>query len=118
MGYCMATWVPGPLQNVLLITGVAFLLHKPNLSPVAGAVVLIWAFNFAYVIWQYHIGLRINAQVSGRSRPRLLDMVLVTVLIPVFALWEGAGGLGGAVKHFWQLITRHEKDFLVIAKSL
>ena len=106
----MATWVVGPLQNVLLIAGLGWLLGS-GLSPVALPVAALWAANLAYVVAQYHIGLRANAHASGRVRPTLADRILVTALVPVFALCEGTGGLLGAMQHAGQLVTRREKSF-------
>lgn len=116
MLYCMATWVVGPLQSVLFMAGLGVLLHT-QLSPVAAPVAAVWAANLAYVVAQYHIGLRANAHASGRTRPRLTDRILVTVLIPVFALYEGAGGLLGAAQHLRQVVTGREKTFHMLDKS-
>jgi egghead protein (zeste-white 4 protein) len=116
MLYCMATWVLGPLQSMFLIAGLGLALHS-RLSPVAMPVIALWAANLAYVVAQYHIGLRANAHASGRTRPSLADRFLVTVLIPVFALCEGAGGLTGALQHVKQVVMRREKSFHMLTKS-
>jgi beta-1,4-mannosyltransferase len=118
LGYCVSTWILGPLQNVLLIAGLAWLLREPNLSPVAWPVMIAWAVNMAVVVWQYHTGLRINAHAGGHARPTLADRILVTLGIPVFALMEGAGGFLGAARYAGQALARRQARFDMIAKSL
>ncbi len=60
---------------MLLIAGLGWLLGS-GLSPVALPVAALWAANLAYVVAQYHIGLRANAHASGRVRPTLADRIL------------------------------------------
>lgn len=51
--YCVFSWVIGPLQNVFMVLAVGLLLGNMNTSPVTLALLPIWAFNFAFTIWQY-----------------------------------------------------------------
>jgi hypothetical protein len=75
-------------------------------------VVPVWALNMAYVIWMYWEGLRLNAAVSGSGRRKWWEPWAVILLIPIFGLMEGFGGLRGFVK----FVRRAENKFIVIAK--
>jgi hypothetical protein len=79
---------------------------------VALFVVPLWALNMAYVIWMYWEGLRLNAGASGGGRRKWWEPWAVVLLIPVFGLMEGVGGLRGFVK----FVRRTENKFVVIAK--
>jgi beta-1,4-mannosyltransferase len=112
LGWSVMTWVLGPLQHFAVVLLLAWALGGATTAPVTESVLLLWAINFAYVIWSYWEGLRINAQSSRRPSRRWFEPFLVVALIPLFALLEGLGGLRG----FLKLVTRRKKKFVVIAK--
>jgi cellulose synthase/poly-beta-1,6-N-acetylglucosamine synthase-like glycosyltransferase len=112
LGFSVATWTLSPFQHILGVLLVAWLVGDMNTSPAAQSVVLLWALNFAFVIWTYWEGLRLNAVVSAEGRRRWWEPVAVLCLIPVFALMEGAGVFRGVLK--WA--RREENKFVVIAK--
>jgi egghead protein (zeste-white 4 protein) len=112
IGWSVLTWVLGPLQHLGVVLLVARVMGITSTSPVTESVLLLWVANFAYVIWGYWEGLRLNAHCSRRPGRRWFESVLVVLLIPVFALFEGMGGLRG----FLKFLTRRENKFVVIAK--
>ena len=65
-----------------------------------------------YTIWMYWEGLRLNAGVSARGRRKWWQPIAVILLIPLFGLMEGLGGLRG----FLKFAGRTENQFIVIAK--
>jgi Glycosyl transferase family group 2 len=112
LGYSVMSWVVGPIQNVAVVLLVAILIGDYRTSPVTLFVIPLWALNMAYVIWMYWEGLRLNAGVSGGGRRKWWEPCAVILLIPVFGLMEGVGGLRGFVK----FARRAENKFVVIAK--
>jgi beta-1,4-mannosyltransferase len=112
LGYSVMSWVVGPIQNVAVILFVAVLIGDDRTSPVTMFVLPLWALNMAYVVWMYWEGLRLNAGVSGGGRRKWWEPWAVILLIPVFGLMEGVGGLRGFVK----FARRAENKFTVIAK--
>src|SRR5215469_4652771 len=112
LGYSVMSWVVGPIQNVGVVALAAILIGDHSTSPVTLFVVPLWALNMAYVIWMYWEGLRVNAGVSGGGRRRGWEPWAVVLLIPIFGLMEGFGGMRGFVK----FVRRAENKFTVIAK--
>lgn len=112
LAYSVMSWVVGPIQNVVVIALVAILVGDHSTSPVTLFVVPLWALNMAYVIWMYWEGLRLNAGASRGGRRRWWEPWAVILLIPIFGLMEGFGGLRGFVK----FVRRAENNFTVIAK--
>jgi hypothetical protein len=112
LAYSVMSWVVGPIQNVGVVMLVAVLVGNASTSPVTLFVVPLWALNMAFVIWMYWEGLRLNAGVSGGGRRKWWEPWAVVLLIPVFGLMEGFGGLRGFVK----FVRRTENKFVVIAK--
>jgi hypothetical protein len=112
LGICVATWILGPLQHIGAILLVAWFTGSMNTSPVAQSVVVLWSLNFAYVIWTYWEGLRLNALVSVGGRRKWWEPLAVVALIPVFSVLEGLGGFRG----FLKFVRREENKFVVIAK--
>jgi len=112
LAYSVMSWVVGPIQNVGVVMLVAVLVGNASTSPVTLFVVPLWALNMAYVIWMYWEGLRLNARVSRGGRRKWWEPWAVVLLIPVFGLMEGFGGLRGFVK----FIRRTENKFVVIPK--
>jgi hypothetical protein len=112
LGYSVMSWVVGPIQNVTVVVLVAFLVGDDRTSPASMFVLPLWALNMAYVIWMYWEGLRLNAEASGCGRRKWWEPWAVILLIPVFGLMEGVGGLRG----FAKFVRRVENKFTVIAK--
>jgi beta-1,4-mannosyltransferase len=112
LGYSVASWVVGPLQNVGVVLLIGLLAGDPNTSPVALFIVPLWALNMAYAIWMYWEGLRVNAGVSAGGRRKWWEPWAVVVLIPVFGLMEGLGGVRG----FLKFIRHVDNKFTVISK--
>jgi egghead protein (zeste-white 4 protein) len=108
----VTTWILGPLQHIGTILLIAWFTGSMNTSPVTESVLVLWALNFAYVIWTYWEGLRLNALSSATGRRKWWEPVAVLALIPVFALMEGIGGFRGLMK----FLLRRQKKFVVIAK--
>ncbi|MER7176602.1 glycosyltransferase family 2 protein [Streptomyces mesophilus] len=112
LSVCVATWILGPLQHIAVVLAVGWCIGDMNTSPVAQSVIILWSVNFAYVIWTYWEGLRLNALVSKTGRRKWWEPVAVLALIPVFSVLEGVGGLRG----FLKFARREENQFVVIAK--
>ncbi|HEY8979266.1 MAG TPA: glycosyltransferase family 2 protein [Streptomyces sp.] len=112
LSVCVTTWILGPLQHIGAVLLIGWLLNDMNTSPVTQSVVLLWALNFAYVIWTYWEGLRLNALASVSGRRKWWEPIVVVALIPVFSVLEGLGGLRGFIK----FVKREENKFVVIAK--
>jgi egghead protein (zeste-white 4 protein) len=114
LGYCVSNWVLGPLQNILVVVFVAFLLHIFSLSPASPFVLILWTMNMAFVVWMYWEGYKANIASSADGRRRPLELVCLIVLVPIFSLLEGLGGIRG----FYRLVTGKENEFVVIAKPV
>jgi cellulose synthase/poly-beta-1,6-N-acetylglucosamine synthase-like glycosyltransferase len=109
---CVASWILGPLQHVGTILFVAWFIGDMNTSPVTQSVVILWSLSFAYVIWAYWEGLRLNAIASANGRRKWWEPFAVLLLLPFFSLIEGIGGIKG----LWRFVRREENKFVVIAK--
>ena len=112
LGYCVATWMAGPLQHIGVILAVGFMLNELNTSPLTILVLPLWALNIAYICWMYWEGLKVNTNVSERVGRRWWEPVCVILLIPLFSLWEGLGGFLG----FLRVLRADENTFVVIKK--
>lgn len=112
IGYSVLTWVVSPFQHIGMVLLLGALLGSMDTVPVTLAVLPIWALNTAYAIWLYWEGLRMNVAVSQRRRRTWWEGVLVVLLIPVFALMEGIGGIRGLLRY----IRGGDNTFVVIAK--
>ncbi|MEU9098073.1 glycosyltransferase family 2 protein [Streptomyces sp. NPDC048361] len=112
LAVCVTTWILGPLQHIGAVLLIAWFTGNMNTSPVTQSVVVLWSLNFAYVIWTYWEGLRLNALVSLSGRRKWWEPIVVVGLIPVFSVLEGLGGFRGFIK----FVRREENKFVVIAK--
>jgi len=112
LGYCVATWVAGPLQHIGVILAAGLMLNELNTSPISLYVLPLWALNIAYIAWMYWEGLKVNSNVSAEGGRRWWEPISVIVLIPLFALWEGLGGFLGLLR----VLRADENKFVVIAK--
>lgn len=114
LGYCVSNWVIGPLQNVVFVLLLELILRVFSLSPVSPFVLLVWTMNMAFAVWQYWEGYKANMASSADSRRRPLELVCLIVLLPIFSLLEGLGGIRG----FYRLASGKENEFVVIAKPV
>jgi cellulose synthase/poly-beta-1,6-N-acetylglucosamine synthase-like glycosyltransferase len=115
LGYCVSNWVLGPLQNIMFVLLVAFVLNMFSLSPASRGVLVLWAVNMAFAIWMYWEGYKANIAASASRKHRSpLEIICLILLIPVFSLLEGLGGIRG----FYRLVTRKENQFVVISKPV
>jgi len=112
LAYSMVSWVAGPFQNVCVVLLVGVLIAAPNTAPISLAIVPLWVLNTAYTIWMYWEGLRLNAGVSANGHRKLWEPFAGILLIPLFGMLEGLGGLRG----FLKFARRAENKFIVIAK--
>lgn len=112
LGANVLAWVLSPFQHLSIVLLVAWLTGNMNTAPVTESVVLLWALNFAYTLWMYWEGLRINAQASIRPRRAWWEPPVVLLGIPVFALIEGWGTVTGLLR----FLRRKQNSFTVIAK--
>jgi beta-1,4-mannosyltransferase len=108
----MVVWASGPLQHVAVVLVTGALLGDPETLPVVAALLPLWAINFGYQVWTYWEGLKLNGRASADGRRHWWEPVAVVALMPVFALWEAAGVLRGAVR----FVRGGETSFAVIAK--
>jgi hypothetical protein len=106
--------VLGPLQNILFVLLVAFLMQISSLSPVSPYVLILWTMNISFAIWMYWEGYKANIASSADGRRRLPELVCLIVLLPVFSLLEGLGGIRG----FYRVATGTGNEFVVIAKPV
>lgn len=114
LGYCVSNWVLGPLQNILFVLLVATMLHIFSLSPATPYVLILWTMNMAFAVWMYWEGYKANIASSAKARRRPHELVCLIVLLPVFSLLEGIGGIRG----FYRLASGKENEFVVIAKPV
>jgi hypothetical protein len=112
LGYCVATWVAGPLQHIAVILATGLLLNELNTSPLSPYVLPLWALNIGYIVWMYWEGLKVNSNASAHVGRRWWEPIGVILLIPLFSLWEGLGGFLGLLR----VLRADENKFVVIAK--
>jgi len=112
LGYCVSSWMAGPLQHIGVILAAGAMLGQLNTSPFTVYVLPLWAVNIAYIFWMYWEGLKVNANVSAHGGRRWWEPICVLLLIPLFSLWEGIGGFLG----FLRVLRADENKFVVIRK--
>jgi beta-1,4-mannosyltransferase len=112
LGYCVSTWMVGPLQHIGVILAAGAMLGEFNTSPLTVYVLPLWALNIAYIFWMYWEGLKVNSNVSANGGRKWWEPVCMFLLIPVFSLWEGLGGFLG----FLRVLRSEENKFVVIKK--
>ncbi|MDR3081436.1 MAG: glycosyltransferase family 2 protein [Streptomyces sp.] len=112
MSICVVSWILGPIQHVGTILFAAWIIGDMNTSPVTQSVVLLWSTSFAYVIWAYWEGLRLNAIASSNGKRKWWEPLAVLAMLPFFSFIEGVGGIKGLLK----FLRREENQFVVIAK--
>jgi glycosyl transferase family 2 len=87
--YGIANRVIGIFQHILFVLLLMALIREPGVNPVAPWVIALWCANFAYQVWMYLEGLRINLEASQAPRWQFVVWpVIQIVLIPVLLLVE------------------------------
>lgn len=113
LSYFAFSLLISPIQNLAVVYAVAVLLGTVNTSPVAHVVILIWALNFAYLIFTYIEGLHVNVLASGYEKPKWLWTVFVILLVIPVSFLEAAAAALGALR-----FLRRSTKFDVIAKPI
>lgn len=111
--YDMAYGVVGIAQHVLFGLLLAALMREPDVNPVAPWVIAIWCANFAYQVWLYLEGLRMNLEASQALRGQFIAWSVIQIMLfPVFLLIEAWAAFLGLCT----FITRRQ-DFDVMNKG-
>lgn len=112
--YSIANWTIGIFQHVVVVLSVAWLFHTTDTSPILPLFIACWCANFAFQVWMYLEGLRINLEASQASRARFWLLPFVQVLaIPLLSLVEAWSALLGLTD-----FLRKKRGFDVISKGL
>ena len=106
-------WTVGVFQYVGVVLAVA-LVTGESTSPVARAVVVVWAFSMTYQAWSYLEGMAVNLAVSHHPtrRSAALHYLLILPSMYTVVVLESVGSILGA----WQW-ARGVRTFDVIAKG-
>lgn len=112
LAYSVLNWSLGIFQHVGVVLVLAYATGVRNTSPISWVLLPIWSFNFAYQLWMYWEGLRINMHVSGKTKYVLYALVL-TPLVFVFTAVEAFASLLGLVD-----FVRKDESFDVISKEI
>jgi egghead protein (zeste-white 4 protein) len=105
-------WAYAPLAHPLLLLLVGAALADSATTPPTAAIGAVWSFNFAFYMWLYWEGLKINALVSATRRRLWWEPACLVVLSPLFAVWECMGICLGV----FRFLTKTQAHFSVIAK--
>lgn len=111
MMYMVFAWLTGIFGNVCLMVVLAAVVFGFHMSPIWHPLTVVWAINFAYVVFLYVEGVCANARASGRRRPHLRWLLAVVLFIPLWSVMEGVGAMLGAGR--W---LRRRDGFEVVAK--
>src|SRR5438034_965790 len=80
LGYGVSNWVLGPVQNVLFVLLIAFVLRIFSLSPATPYVLVLWTMNMAFAVWMYWEGYKANITASA-ARPRRKPLELLCLIV-------------------------------------
>lgn len=112
--YSLLNWTIGLLQHIGIVLVAAYLLGSMDTSPVLAVFIFLWCINFAYQIWLYLEGLRINLDASqARTWKYFVYPAIVVLLMPAFALVE----TWSATLGFSDFLQK-KKGFEVISKRM
>ncbi len=113
LAYSITNWAMGLFQHLIVILTIAFLTGMFDTSPVLPIFTFCWTLNFAFQVWMYLEGLRINLEASLAPRWQFYVLPLVQVLsIPVLSFVEAWAALLGLLDFF-----RRREGFIVISKN-
>ena len=110
--YSIANWTLEIFQHIILILMIAGAIHSLDTSPIFPGILAIWCANFAFQVWMYLEGLRINLEASQapRSQFLLLPFLLIPA-IPLISFVEASSALLGLFD-----FLRRKQGFDVISK--
>lgn len=112
IGYMVLNWATGFFQNIFFVLMLSLIL-RGNTSPLHFIFLFIWSYNFAYQIWLYWEGYKINLMVSKMSRILSLKTLLLFPGIFIFSFLESFSTLLGLLDYISK-----KKGFVVISKPL
>lgn len=110
----IALWVGAPIANPIVLIGIGLLLGDADTTPVNVFVGFLWAINFAFYVWLYWEGFKVNASWSAIGRRPWWEPFAVVVATPVFALLECLGIASGVAR----FVRSGEMRFTVIKKPV
>lgn len=110
ISFMVFNWATGFFQNVLFVFLISVILQG-NTSPIAFIFIFIWSFNFAYQLWLYIEGYKLNLKVSTFKIGYLINYAFILPGIFIFSLIESIATLLGLI----DFLTR-KKGFVVISK--
>jgi egghead protein (zeste-white 4 protein) len=105
-------WACSPLGHPVLLLVAGAALGEPGTTPPTALVGAVWSFNFAFYIWLYWEGLKINARASSTPARKWWEPACLLFLSPLFAIWECMGICLGV----FRFLTKTEAYFSVIVK--
>lgn len=111
IAYTLLCWLLLPFYFVGTVLVVSYASGIDNTSPVVSWAILPWAFTFAYSIWQYIEGARINTIASCVPGSFYLRAIMMVPYLYLFGIIEGYAGICGLFKY----IAR-DRRFEVIKK--
>ena len=107
----VGVWTCASAQNPALVFLVACLSHSST-APVVVGFVPIWSLNFAFCVWLYWEGLKVNAAASASGRRLWWEPIVLVLLLPVFSVLEAVGATRGLLT----CLLGRDARFTVIAK--
>lgn len=105
-------WASGPFQHLAVVITAGVILHSLSTAPLTPVVLPVWAFNMAWIMWQYFEGMHVNLRVSIKP-----DKLLAWLILPVMtlcALLEAYASLLGLL----DVIRGKQRGFEVIRKEV
>jgi len=112
--YSIANWTIGLFQHIILIVIIAGVTHSTDTSPVLSAIIAVWCANFAFQVWMYLEGLRVNLEASQAPRSRFLFLPFMIIpIIPFLSFVEALSAFLGLLDSM-----RKRQGFDVISKEL
>ena len=96
LAYAVSQWFCAIFQYAGVVLLIAVLAGTPGTHPVTWALLPVWAFNFAYIVWSFLEGLKINLGVSRERRSYLgqaLRLVGLFYVISAVEAWAAYLGL-------------------------
>ena len=92
----VAVWAAAPLQHPVVPLVLAVVLADAGTGPVSPLIIPFWSLNFAFCVWLYWEGLKVNARASARAQRTWWEPAALLLLLPLFALWEATASRAGS----------------------
>jgi cellulose synthase/poly-beta-1,6-N-acetylglucosamine synthase-like glycosyltransferase len=105
-------WTYAPWAHPAFLLALGVILGNPSTTPPSAVFGLVWSFNFAFFLWLYWEGFKVNTHASATPRRLWWEPFCLVTLLPLFAAWECAGITLGLVR----FLTKTRAHFSVIAK--